>query len=200
MSYLATVREADASDGVSQMYEADRSRLGYVANYTKTFSNRPEVYAAWLGLNGAIKAGMDARRYEVATVAAARSLQSSYCALAHGKVLAEQHIGEQAVRDLMANTAGAGLEPLDAAIARLAAKVARDAPDITEADFTDLRNLGLDDTAILDIVIAAAARCFFSTVLDATGTLPDHAFESALQDATRTALTVGRPIADKLDA
>jgi hypothetical protein len=44
-------------------------------------------------------------------------------------------------------------------------------------------------------ILSAAARCFFSTVLDATGTLPDAAFADLDLDL-RTALTVGRPIAD----
>ena len=59
-------------------------------NYERAFEQRPAVYAAWRQLNGAIKAGMDPRRYELATLAAARRLRSSYCCLAHGAVLAEQ--------------------------------------------------------------------------------------------------------------
>jgi alkylhydroperoxidase family enzyme len=59
-------------------------------NYERAFAGRPEVYAAWGALNGAVKAGMDLRRYELATLAAAQRLRSSYCSLAHGKVLREQ--------------------------------------------------------------------------------------------------------------
>ncbi len=59
-------------------------------NYELAFEQRPAVYAAWGQLNGAIKAGMDLRRYELATLAAARRLRSSYCCLAHGTVLAER--------------------------------------------------------------------------------------------------------------
>jgi len=59
-------------------------------NYECAFAERPEVYAAWVQLNGAIKAGMDPRRYELATLAAARRLRSSYCCLAHGTVLQER--------------------------------------------------------------------------------------------------------------
>ena len=44
-------------------------------NYEHAFAERPEVYAAWGQLNGAIKAGMDLRRYELVTVAAARRLR-----------------------------------------------------------------------------------------------------------------------------
>ena len=55
-------------------------------NHERAFAERPEVYAAWQQLNGSIKAGMDLRRYELATLAAARRLRSSYCCLAHGSV------------------------------------------------------------------------------------------------------------------
>jgi len=59
-----------------------------------------------------------------------------------------------------------------------------------------LRKAGLTDDAILDVALAAAARCFFSTVLDATGTEPDAAYRTELEPDLRQALTVGRPIAE----
>ena len=58
-------------------------------NYERAFELRPAVCTAWQQLNGAIKAEMDLRRYELVTLAAARRLRSSYCCLAHGKVLAD---------------------------------------------------------------------------------------------------------------
>ena len=61
-------------------------------NYTRLFAHRPAVYEAWLQLKDAIAGSMDTRRYELATVAAARSLRSSYCTLAHGKVLADRFL------------------------------------------------------------------------------------------------------------
>jgi hypothetical protein len=54
---------------------------------------------------------------------------------------------------------------------------------------------GRTDEAILDVVLATAARCFFSTVLDATGTLADAGFAERLGGDLRAALTVGRPLA-----
>jgi hypothetical protein len=42
-------------------------------------------------------------------------------------------------------------------------------------------------------ILAAAVRCFFSKVLDATGALPDRRF-AELPEALRDLLTVGRPI------
>ena len=87
MTFIETVPEADAAGAVHEMYETDRAVFGDLPNLTRAFSLRPEVYGAWRQLNGSIKAGMDLRRYELATLAAARRLRSSYCALAHGSVL-----------------------------------------------------------------------------------------------------------------
>jgi uncharacterized peroxidase-related enzyme len=136
---------------------------------------------------------MDPRRYELATVAAALRLRSSYCALAHGKVLAEQFDGADAVRGIVADPAGAGPSDVDRAVLRLADKVAAGGSRMSEEDFAELRALGLPDEEILDVVLAAAARCFFSTVLDAVGAEPDAGFHG-LPGPLREALTVGRPI------
>ena len=58
-----------------------------------------------------------------------------------------------------------------------------------------MRELGLSDSEILDVVLAAAARCFLSKVLDAVGAQPDHEYEERLEPELREALVVGRPIA-----
>jgi alkylhydroperoxidase family enzyme len=71
-----------------ELYDEERARRGYVPNFLRALSQRPDVYRAWMQLNRTILGGMDERRYELATLAAARRLRSSYCSLAHGKVLA----------------------------------------------------------------------------------------------------------------
>ena len=83
----------------------------------------------------------------------------------------------------------------------LAEKVAGGAADMTEGDLGELRALGLADDEILDVILAAAARCFFSSVLDAVGAQADAAYQR-LDPDLRDALTVGRPIAatDAADA
>jgi uncharacterized peroxidase-related enzyme len=176
------------------MYDVDREVFGELPNFTKAFSLRPEVYASWRQLNGAIKGNMDLRRYELATLAAARRLRSSYCTLAHGSVLMGKFLEPQAVRALVDDYRTADLEPVDLAVMELADKVADDATSVTQGDFDRLRALGLDDGDIFDVVLAAAARCFFSKTLDALGAEPDAKY-SQLEPDLRDTLTVGRPIA-----
>jgi uncharacterized peroxidase-related enzyme len=162
-------------------------------NYERAFAARPEVFEAWGELNGAIKAGMDLRRYELATFAAARRLRSSYCCLAHGTVLRER-FGEPLLEIALDHRA-AGLDEIDVAVMNLAERVVDDATAIGDADLQELRDLGLSDAEIMDVVLAAAARCFFSKTLDALGVRPDASYRE-LEPQLREALVVGRPIAE----
>src|SRR3954447_23219853 len=102
MTFIQTVPETEATGPVADMYAADRELAGgEVRNLAKAFSLAPGVYAAWMQLNGAIKARMDLRRYELATLAAARRLRSSYCALAHGSVLLGQFLDKGELQAVM---------------------------------------------------------------------------------------------------
>jgi uncharacterized peroxidase-related enzyme len=195
MTFIETVPEGDALGELTQMYEADRESFGHVRNLTRAFSHRPDVYAAWAELNGAIKANMDLRRYELATVAAARRLRSSYCTLAHGSVLMDRFVAPEELAAIVSDHRAAGLEPVDVAVMDLADKVAQDATSVAQADIDALRAHGLSDAEIFDVIAAAAARCFFSKVLDAVGAQPDATY-AELDAPLRETLTVGRPIAE----
>jgi alkylhydroperoxidase family enzyme len=162
-------------------------------NLERTFQGRPEVYAAWVQLNTAIKERMDLRRYELATLAAARRLRSSYCCLAHGTVLLER-FGEP-VLEIARDHRAANLGEVDVAVMDLAERVVDDATSIGDADLQRLRDLGLSESEIMDVVLAAAARCFFSKTLDALGVRPDASYRD-LGAELREVLVVGRPIAE----
>jgi alkylhydroperoxidase family enzyme len=162
-------------------------------NYERAFSERPEVYAAWRQLNGAIKSGMDLRRYELVTLAAARRLRSSYCCLAHGTVL-QNAFGEPVI-EIALDHHTAGLAEVDVAVMDLAERVVDDATAIDDVDLQPLRDLGLPESEIMDVILAATARCFFSKTLDALGVRPDASF-GELDPGLREVLVVGRPIAD----
>jgi uncharacterized peroxidase-related enzyme len=195
MAFVDTVPDDEATGAVADLYRHDAERFGYVPNFTKAFSSRPEAYEAWLNLNGSIKRAMELRRYELATLAAARELRSSYCALAHGSVLLGQFMDADALQAVVSDHHSAGLDETDVAVMDLAEKVAADATSVTQADIDRLRALGLSDADVVDVVLAAAARSFFSKVLDALGARPDARYADKLEPRIREALTVGHPIA-----
>jgi uncharacterized peroxidase-related enzyme len=190
MPYLQTVPPEEAAGEVKAMYDNDLAAQGYVANFTRAFSRRPEVLQGWQGLKNAITSGMDRRLYELATVATATAIRSSYCSLVHGNILASYYPAEKVV-SIAGNDVADALDAADAAVVRFARKVAEEAEKITQEDIDELRDLGLSDADVFNVILASAARCFFSKVLDATGTLPDAVLHE-IPDQLRSALTVGR--------
>jgi uncharacterized peroxidase-related enzyme len=201
MTFIQTVPEDAAEGELAELYQVDLDDDGFVGNMTKAFSLRPGALRAWEQLGEVIRADMDLRTYELATLAAARRLRSSYCSLAHGKkVLAGGILDAEQLRDVMADHHAAGLDEADVAVMDLADKVTADATSVTEKDLDRLRDRGWTDAAILDVILTAALRCFFSKVLDATGTRPDAAFRTdplltQPPDLLPT-LTPGHPIAE----
>jgi uncharacterized peroxidase-related enzyme len=193
MSFIKTVSEDSATGLAAELQGRDRAALGYVPNYAKLFTLRPEVYEAWAKLNGAVKKSMDRRRYELGTVAAATALRSSYCSLAHGRRLAEQFLPADQVKQIARNPEAASLDPADRAVVDFARKVALSADEVTASDVDRLKSVGLTEEEIFDVVLVAALRCFFSKTLQATGTAPDDVYQ-ALDPDLRESLTVGRPM------
>jgi uncharacterized peroxidase-related enzyme len=164
-------------------------------NMRSVFAHRPAVFAAWQQLLGAITVQMDERLYELVTLAAAGSLRSSYCSLAHGQVLLERHVSEAELLTLALDPDSAPLTPVESAAMRFARKVVEDATSVSAADVAELRELGLSDAEIFDIAAAAAVRCFFSKTLDALGVQPDAEYAN-LPPELREVLVTGRPIAE----
>ena len=193
MSFIRTIADGEATGRAREMFDQDVREDGFVNNLTRVLALRPDVVDAWRGLSGAIRSKMDLRRYELVTLASAQALCGSYCSLAHGQVLREKFFGADEMLAIARDGAHESLTPADVAVMGFARKVARDAAGVTAADVQVLRDNGLADSDVLDVVLAVAARSFFCKLLDGVGVQPDSAYGS-LDEDLRAALTVGRPI------
>jgi uncharacterized peroxidase-related enzyme len=194
--FIDAVPEQNATGPLAEYYQQQRDGWGFLPNYAAAFSTRPDVAQAWNTLNSTIRGGMDRRRFEVATIAAARALRSSYCTAAHSKFLRDVCGDEQTVRDIAADPTGSMLGSQDRAVYQFAAKVAGDAASVEQADIDRLRAAGLSDADIADVVFAAAARSFFTRVLDALGARLDTETAATFAPDLREAMIVGRPAAE----
>jgi alkylhydroperoxidase/carboxymuconolactone decarboxylase family protein YurZ len=121
---------------------------------------------------------------------------SSYCSLAQGSVLATKVFDAATVTAIATNTHESPLDARERAMMAFAEQVALNADRITAADIDKHRSHGYRDEEIFDVTAAAAARCFFSKLLDALGVQADSTFND-LDPALRQALTVGRPVAER---
>src|SRR5690606_40757411 len=107
-----------------------------------------EAHQGWEGLAGAVRTAAGTCRYHLATLGAARGLRSSYCSLAHGKVLAERVVGEAGLRRLLDGEEGDGVDATDLAVVALAEKVGRGGADGTADALAAPRAARLDDGGI----------------------------------------------------
>ena len=192
MTFIDTTAPAQATGAVRDMYQRQQNKFGYVPNYAKLFCHRPELMKLWADLQAGIRRSIEPRRFELVTLAAAHALRSSYCSLAHGKVLTEYFSAEE-VRAIATESEPAALSPAEQAMVRYARKVARDAAAVTVEDVAALKEHGLGDAEIFDIAVTVAGRAFLTKVVDALGAPPDSDFLS-LDDRLRDSLTVGREI------
>ena len=193
--FIEAPDESTVEGDVAEWYRRQRDSWGYLPNYAAAFASRPDVAEAWNGLNGAIRRNMDRRRYELATIAAAAAYRSTYCMAAHCKFLRDDCGDETTMRAVAADPTGASLDASDQAVVDFATKVARDASSISADDVQRLRDLGLGDADVVDVVLAAAARGFFTKVLDALGVQADVQLGDTFDPEGRRQVTVGRPIA-----
>jgi alkylhydroperoxidase family enzyme len=90
----------------------------------------------------------------------------------------------------------AGLSSAGVALMTLAEKVVRNASQVTRGDIETLQGHGFTEEQILDIILTAASRSFFSTVTDAIGFQPAGAWLKQTEDTLGTdsfrVLMVGR--------
>lgn len=173
MAYIRTVPPEDATGTIKEIYEEQIQKLGYIPNYHKVLSLRPEASLAWRNLQSTIRSKMRLRRFELVTFAAALALKCRYWLLVHGALLRRNSFSAKQLIAIIADYRNAGLDPQDVAVMTLAEKVVLDQHGITQQDINGLLAYGLKDEEVLDIVLTAAARSFYTKVLDALGTEPD---------------------------
>lgn len=195
MTFVQTTSPEAAEGVVAAMYARQQAAWGYVPNYAKVFSHRPEVLARWGQLLTEIRRPMDKRRFELVTFAAAVDLDNTACALVHGKALRE-FFSDQQILAIAADRLDTVLNDAEQAMVRFARQTVTDAARVTPEQVASLRAHGYDDAEIFDIAATAAGRAFFAKLLDALGVLPDSPL-LALDASFRGPLTVGRPIDER---
>jgi uncharacterized peroxidase-related enzyme len=191
--FLSETDPDTATGATADYFAGQRAVWGFLPNYAQCFASRPEVAVAWGALNVAIRDGMDRRRFESATIAAARERRSTYCTCAHSTFLRDVCGDDETVRAIATDPSGGSLGEVDRAVFRFATKVARDASSIEADDVEELRSVGLRDVDVADIVHAVAARAFFTTVLDGLGAQLDAETAGSFEPTLREAMVVGRP-------
>jgi alkylhydroperoxidase/carboxymuconolactone decarboxylase family protein YurZ len=75
MTFVEGIPEKEATGKVRKIYDKELRDQGFVRDTTKVFSIRPEFIEAWHTLDNALKANMEERYYELATIASTSSIR-----------------------------------------------------------------------------------------------------------------------------
>jgi alkylhydroperoxidase family enzyme len=178
-------------------YEANRESDGYVANFTRLWCWRPELFHSFVDLRLALMGATTLSDREVAIVVAATvsAMGDSYCSLAWGSKLAKLAGGETAA-GVISGGLPDDLSVREAALAEWCRTVVRDPMATTPEHVAGLRTAGFDDREIFDSTLLLGLRLAFSTVNDALGALPDRQLADGAPAPVRDAVSFGRPASE----
>jgi len=191
--FLQTIAEPEATGRVAEIYQAQKSQLGFVMAAMQCFTTRPDLLPIYTDFFEKIRAGfsLGAREWRLITLIAAKHVPSTYCSYVYGKQLTGDLGSKEAVIAVQRDFRTAGLPAKDVAMLAYAEKITRDASQVSQEDIDQLRAVGFTDQQICDIALCAAIRCFVSRFFDAVGASPEAAFIDT-DEEFRTTMTVGK--------
>jgi uncharacterized peroxidase-related enzyme len=176
MTWIRTVETSAASGWLQERYERDLSELGFVMAATKAFSASPALAQAYHSFEQAIASGpgLSLRERRLIHVVVADRIGSTYCVLVYAAPL-ERELGDVAtIRAVLTDHRSAGLSEREVAILDYALAVATGGERPEQV--TRLREVGLNDAAILEVAFTAGFRLLGSRLYDALGVETDPFF------------------------
>ncbi|HZD72241.1 MAG TPA: hypothetical protein VFA45_25985 [Actinomycetes bacterium] len=152
MVWISTVPPAQATGNLARAYQRQAATLGHPSQLSQLGSLDPELVAARLELYRASErcpSALSQRQRLVIAYLTSVLNRTPHCASQVRLKLTHTGVPDQVVAALEQGSYHE-LEPAEAAVARYAHKLTTDPGAMTEADVLALRQVGLDDLAILD--------------------------------------------------
>lgn len=176
MTWIQTVDETEATGPVKESYAPYLERLGFVPGAIKALSARPELAVAFHAFQRTLfsQPGLSLRERRLINLAVADRLRSTYCVLAYAAALERELDGVAGVRAVLSDYRAAGLPAREVAIVDYALAVAHG--EAREDHVTRLRQLALDDGAILEVAVTAAFMRLETRLWDGLGVEIDPFF------------------------
>lgn len=193
--FLETVAEQDATGAIAEFYRKEKEGVGFVPEAARCLSTRPDLPPLFDAFFDGIRANfsLSGRDWCLITFVAATRLRSTYCSQVYSHRMLALGIARETLLAIQRDYRSAGLTDREVAMLAHAEKVTVAADQVTQSDIDRLRAFSFTDRNIFDIALAASFRCMLSRLVDATGAVPEPAFQDA-DEAFRKAMTVGRPV------
>lgn len=181
ISWLAVPTEDAAHEGVKKLWGKAQANMGFVPNVFRAQALNGEQFLAWWNYFNLLvnKEGfLSNEEREMLAVVVSAANRCVYCVVSHGAAL-RHYNGNATKADTMAvNWRHARLNRREETMCAFAEKLTLTPAEMTEADLEPLRDLGLTDEQILELVQVVGMFNMTNRVSSALGFVPNAEYHS----------------------
>jgi uncharacterized peroxidase-related enzyme len=176
ISWFPVSDEATWPDDLAALGARFKAEMGFVPNMLRGYAWRPDRCRAWFlhfrQLHQPTE-GLSAAEREMIAVVVSMVNRCAYCLVSHGAALRDE-LGDPVLAERIAlDYRRAGLDDRRRAILDYAAKVTSSPTSCDESDVLRLRELGLSQEEVWDVVELAAMYNFTNRLTMAAGLVPN---------------------------
>jgi uncharacterized peroxidase-related enzyme len=183
ISRLRVPDESEIDESIRPIIEQNKRQNGYLENWIISLALNPGTLARSVAYFGSLfdadKGKLSPAEREMIALVVSAENGCAYCETHHTKGLArELRDPIRARRIALGHDHVPDLNPREQAFADLAIKITRDPKTVTDDDIDGLRQLGLDDSEILELIETAAFFNYTNRVAISINNIPeDKLFE-----------------------
>ena len=166
MSRLKPIDPATATGQTKNLLDTVKTKMGLVPNMTKVMANAPAVLEGYLGLSGALSAGLlDAKTREQLALVVAEDNHCNYCLSAHSAIGKMVGLSEP---QILASREGHGINDRSTAALLFARQVLDSKGQVTDSQLEAVRSAAFSDGEIAEIIAHVALNVLTNYFNNAT--------------------------------
>ena len=148
---------------------------GVPINFVTAFSERPDLCSVIIPLAKAVmmEGQLPPTVAQMICMTIAVQNDCRYCAVAHSYALEAMGVAEEVIKSCASDPDLSEIPPPQRAIVKFALKLARNSKSATDEDYQILRDFGLSDGEILEIISLVGYANFADLLADAMGVVVD---------------------------
>ncbi len=148
----------NSPDGSKATLQAVQQKLGVVPNLFRLIGTSPSALTAFAGFQGALSATFDVKTRERIALAVAQVNGCDYCLSAHTYLAL--NLAKLSPEEVALNRKGHSTDSKADAAVQFAARVTKERGHLVDGDLKAVRDAGLSDEQIVEIVALVAENTF----------------------------------------
>jgi len=158
MQRIQSVNPESATGKAKELLTAVKAKMGMVPNIMKVMVNSPSVLEAYLGINGALSAGvLPPKVRESIALAVAEKNRCQYCLSAHTMIGKKAGLSND---EVLESRRGSLNDPKSNAAVRFAVAIVEKKGLVSDADIQAARKAGVSEAELVEIVAHVAQNIF----------------------------------------